>query len=153
MICLLSLNRLSYWSKPPLVLKKFLKGLQMFLTRIFWILKREKNTYALFKTKQAFLNHTCQKSCNTLIRNCVARSRLSNPKLMIEVDRHHVLQNREKGVNPYCPQCIKEEAHLLRSCPCVWISASSSKNSLFLHNKNPWLVQIIQRQQDRNTNV
>ena len=74
-------------------------------------------TYALFKNEIGFEKYLTEIK-NVSDRIQIAKFRLSNHRLMIEVGRHNRPKTPpEERFCPFCPDLVESECHFMFSCP------------------------------------
>ena len=109
-----------YSSKPPFIFNKLFRRLvDIFHQECFESIRGQRSklrTYAIYKKGTGFESYLSEIK-NMSIRTKVARFRLSNHKLMIEVGRHRGLGNRGERLCPFCPDQVEDETHFLLFCP------------------------------------
>ena len=94
-------------------------------------------TYALFKNKIGLEPYLKMKSPER--RSTIAKFRLSNHDLMIEIGRHRKIPKHFRFC-PFCPDTTENELHFLLHCPMyenLRCRLLNSTNTTHLHNCTP----------------
>ena len=106
-------------NKPPFIHKKIFQKLSdIFHQEAFLTISREDSklrTYGLLKDKIGFEKYLLDVN-NPKVRTTLAKFRLSNHSLMIEIGRFKKIP-KEQRFCPFCINAIESEIHFLLKCP------------------------------------
>ena len=128
----------SYENKPFFVYKKLFQTLSdNFHQKAFETIKNDNSklrTYAIFKTEIGFEKYLTEIK-NPTKRTIVAKFRLSNHRLMIEIGRHQNVP-KEMRFCPFCPNMVETEAHFLFYCSAYNPIRDKIQHSIDILNPN-----------------